>query len=342
MSCKAKSVIGVTMLLTMAAASVAGAQNSDAEREAHEVRVEEIEAQLRQEEERLAEAAARIAELSSQRLPAVVDIERWVRFGNRPMLGVTIGSEDGSDGDGPVEGVTIRGVSPGGAAAEAGLRSGDVITAINDESLSAATDEAAGRKLLDFLEGVEEGDTLDVEYLRGGKAATVEVKPRLMRDQLFAFGPGGGNVTMRALPVPAAPVAPVAPMFSFFLGDGGWGDMEMVSLTTDLGRYFGTDKGLLVVRAPSDDNFKLRDGDVIQRIDGREPTSVSHAMRILASYQGGETLELEIMRDRKREKLSVEVPDNRRSFLAPAPAVAPVPEAAPAHVEPAQAVRETT
>jgi S1-C subfamily serine protease len=72
-----------------------------------------------------------------------------------------------------VEGVTIRGVSPGGAAAEAGLRSGDVITAINDESVSAATDEAAGRKLLDFLEGVEEGDTLDVEYLRGGKAATV-------------------------------------------------------------------------------------------------------------------------------------------------------------------------
>jgi C-terminal processing protease CtpA/Prc len=323
----------------MLAASAAVAQNSDADREAYEVRVEEIEAQLRQEEERLAEAAARIAELSSQRLPAVVDIERRVRFGNRPMLGVTIGSEDGSDGDGPVEGVTIRGVSPGGAAAEAGLRSGDVITAINDESVSAATDEAAGRKLLDFLEGVEEGDTLDVEYLRGGKAATVEVKPRLMRDQVFAFGPGSGNVMMRALPAPAAPGAP---MFSFFLGDGGWGDMEMVSLTTDLGRYCGTDKGLLVVRAPSDDNLKLRDGDVIQRIDGRDPTSVSHAMRILASYQGGETLEMEIMRDRKREKLSIEVPDNRRGFLAPAPAIAPTPATAPAHVEPAQAVRETT
>jgi hypothetical protein len=48
-------------------------------------------------------------------------------------------------------------------------------------------------------------------------------------------------------------------------------------------------------------------------------------MRILASYQGGETLEIEIMRDRKREKLSVEMPDNRRSHLVPAPAVAPVP-----------------
>lgn len=346
MSGKAKPVISVlATLLTMLAAPAALAQNSDAGREAAErgiereaerrdVRVEEIEAQLREEEERLAEAAARIAELSRRRLPAVVDIERRVRFGDRPMLGVTIGAEDGSDGRGPVEGVTIRGVSPGGAAAEAGLRSGDVITAVNDESLSAATDEEANRKLLDFLEGVEEGDTLDVEYLRDGKAANVEVKPRSMGG-VFAFGPDSGNFVMRALP---APSAPGAPMFSFFLGDGSWGDMEMVSLTSDLGRYFGTDKGLLVVRAPSDDKLKLRDGDVIQRIDGREPTSVSHAMRILASYQGGETLELEIMRDRKREKLSIEVPDNRRSHFLPAPA----PAVVPAHPAPGEGIRETT
>jgi len=337
MSCKTKPVVSLlAALLTMFAASAAAAQNSDAEREADkrrvesEVRVEEIEAQLRQEEERLAEAAARIAELSRRRLPAVVDIERHMRFGDRPMLGVTIGAEDGSDGRGPVEGVTIRGVSPGGAAAEAGLRSGDLITAINDESLSAVTDEEANRKLLDFLEGVEEGDTLDLEYLRDGKAANVALKPRSMSGQVFAFGPGSGNFVMRAHP---APSAPAASMFSFFLGDGGWGDMEMVSLTSDLGRYFGTDQGLLVVRAPADDNLKLRDGDVIQRIDGREPTSVSHAMRILASYQGGETLELEIMRDRKLEKLSIEVPDNRRSHF-PAPVVAPVPIAPD--------VRETT
>jgi S1-C subfamily serine protease len=350
MSCKGKAVIGVLMII---AASAAAAQSSDAgsaargraveaEREAgqREVRVEEIEAQLREEEERLAEAAARIAELSRRRLPAVVDIERRMQVSDRPMLGVTIGAEGGSGGSGPVEGVTIRGVSPGGAAADAGLRSGDVITAVNDESLSAATDEEANRKLLDFLSGVEEGDMLDVEYLRDGNAANVEVKPRSMSGQVFAVGPGSGTFMMRALPAPSAPGASMfsAPTFSFFLGDGSWGDMEMVSLTKDLGRYFGTDQGLLVVRAPSDENLKLRDGDVIQRIDGREPTSVSHAMRILASYQGGETLELEIMRDRKREKLSVELPDNRRSHFLPAPA----PAAAPFHVEPQKGIRETT
>lgn len=319
-----KSKPGVALLL-MLAASAAAAQNSDAGRETREeMGAEEIEVQLRQEEERLAEAAARIAELSRRRLPAVVDVERRIHFGDRPMLGITIGSEDDGDVGGPVEGVTIRGVSPGGAAAEAGLRSGDVITAVNDENLSADTDAAANRKLLDFLEGVEQGDTLDVEYLRDGAAANVEVKPRSMGGHAFAFAPAARDFMMRALP---APGAPGAPMFSIFLGDGGWGDMEMVALTSDLGRYFGTDKGLLVVRAPSDENLKLRDGDVIQSIDGREPTSVSHAMRILGSYQGGEKLELEIMRDRKRERLSIEIPDNRQSFSVPGPApvVRPLP-----------------
>ena len=316
MSCRGK----VFPWLMMLATSVAWAQGSEDARTAEqEVRVEEIEAELRAEEERLAEAAARIAELSRRRLPAMVDVERRMRFGDRPMLGVTIGSEDADDG--PVEGVVIRGVSPGGAAAEAGLRSGDVLTAINDENLSADTEEQANDKLLDFLEGVEEGDTLDIEYLRDGKAATAEVKPRPMSAFAFAFSPGYGSMAMRALPAPAAPGAPIAPMFNIFLGDGGWGDMEMVSLTGDLGRYFGTDKGLLVVRAPSDENLKLKDGDVIQRIDGREPTSVSHAMRILGSYQGGEKLELQIMRDRKRETLSIEIPDNRRSFVPAAPDV---------------------
>jgi S1-C subfamily serine protease len=113
--------------------------------------------------------------------------------------------------------------------------------------------------------------------------------------------------------------------------------MELVSLTEGLGKYFGTDKGLLVVRAPENENFKLEDGDVIQRIDGREPTSVSHAMRILGSYQTGEKFDIEIMRDRKRQTISVEMPDNRQSGtgLAIAPRVVTAAPAAPATAAPA-------
>jgi S1-C subfamily serine protease len=274
-------------------------------------RAEAIEVQMREAEERLAEAAARVAELSSSRLPYIT---RRIQSSMHPVMGITIG---GDQREGPVEGATVSAVTPGSAAAEAGLRTGDVITAINGESFSADDGENATRKLLDFMSGVEEGDTLDVEYLRDGRTASVAVKPRTMHNHTFALR--SGNRAFAVPGMPAAPgmhAAPPAPgFFSFFAGRGSWGDMEMVSLTKDLGRYFGTDKGLLIVRAPDDESLKLRDGDVIQRIDGREPTSVTHAMRILGSYQSGETLEIEIMRDKKRQTVSVEMPDNRQSYV---------------------------
>jgi len=277
-----------------------------ATRTARAQRAEAIEVQMRQAEERLAEAAARVAELSSSRLPYIT---RRIHASPHPVMGITVG---GDEREGPVEGATVSAVTPGSAAAEAGIRTGDVITAINGESMSADDGEKAIRKLLDFMMGVEEGDTLDVEYLRSGKTASVAVRPQTIPDRSFALR--SGNRTFAVPAIPAAPGAPHAPgFFSFFAGGGSWGDMEMVSLTEDLGRYFGTDKGLLIVRAPEDENLKLRDGDVIRSIDGREPASVTHAMRILGSYQSGETLEIEIMRDKKRLTVSVEMPDNRQS-----------------------------
>jgi S1-C subfamily serine protease len=306
------------------------ARRIEAQIEDRERRAETVEIQMREAEERLAEAAARVAELSSSRLP---EIARRFQGNMHPVMGITIGT-DGMEG--PVEGVAINGVTPGSAAEDAGLRAGDVITSINGESLGADDDEKANRKLLDFMEGVEEDDTLDVEYLRNGRTAKVELKPRAAPNFAFAFRPGN-----RSYAVPAAPMAPGVfgvpggpGFFSFYAGSGSWGDMEMVSLTEDLGRYFGTDKGLLIVRAPEDESLKLRDGDVIQSIDGREPSSVSHAMRILGSYQSGETLKLEIMRDKRRQTVSVEVPDNRRSairefgYVVPSAGSAPAPSAA--------------
>jgi len=104
--------------------------------------------------------------------------------------------------------------------------------------------------------------------------------------------------------------------------------MEIVPLTKRLGSYFGTDEGLLIVRAPKNEDLELQDGDVIQSIDGRKPTSVNHALRILGSYQVGETLKIEIMRDKRRQTISIEVPDNRRSSVAPP--VVPQVQAVPA------------
>ena len=85
-------------------------------------------------------------------------------------------------------------------------------------------------------------------------------------------------------------------------------DMELVAMTPKLGKYFGTDKGVLVVRAPRASELKLEEGDVILDIDGRVPQNGAHALRILSSYQPGEKLSINVLRDRKQVKLAVTVP----------------------------------
>src|SRR2546425_7956477 len=72
-----------------------------------------------------------------------------------------------------------------------------------------------------------------------------------------------------------------------------WGDLELVGLNPDLGEYFGTKEGLLVVKAPADSSLPVKGGDVILSIGGRKPSSPSHAMRILRSYEAGETGSIE-------------------------------------------------
>ena len=144
----------------------------------------EVEVRMREAEQALAAAAAQVAELSVRRLPRIQTVERIVRADDRPVLGITVGAA--SNGD-PVEGVGIVAVSPGGAAAEVGLRSGDIITSVNDEPMSADSSDDAAQKLLDFMAGVEEGDVLKVEYLRDGKVSSVDLEPRPVEFGTFSF-----------------------------------------------------------------------------------------------------------------------------------------------------------
>jgi len=294
---------------------------------------DEIERKLEDAERRMAEAARQIAELTSERLPQLREIERRIQIvgSDRPRLGVNIGGDDTS---GPVEGVVVVGVTPGSAAQEAGIRAGDVITTINDESLSADDSEAASRLILDFMSGVEDGDILTVEYLRDGKVGSVEVEPRRVQEQVFAFRGFPKDFSMPDIHVAPKVVQELGNNFAFAWTSNVWSDMELVELNEGLGKYFGADSGVLVVSAPESKALQLEDGDVIRKIDGREPTSVRHVLRILSSYQAGESLQIEVLREKKQRTLEIEVPDDRTGmrFEAPMPvqpASAPRPARAP-------------
>jgi S1-C subfamily serine protease len=275
----------------------------------------EVDRRMYDAERRMAEAARQIAILTDERLVHLPGMLERIEIisSDRPRLGVTIGGDEG----GPVKGVDILGVTPGSAADDAGLRAGDMITSVNGESLGAPSIDEATERLLDFMQGVELGDTLDLKYVRDGKTGEVQVEPAAVEAQIFAFPGGGGNFTVPSVPnVHAIPGVPkVHSRMVFQWHSDGWGDMELVELNAGLGQYFGTDEGLLVVSAPASSSLQLEDGDVIQKIDGRAPTSVRHALRILGSYQAGESLKLEIMRNKKRRTLDVEIPDDLSSGL---------------------------
>lgn len=223
----------------------------------------------------------------------------------RAVLGINIASDP--NGTGPVEGVVVVGVTPGGPADRAGLRADDVIVSVNDESLTADSSTEANRRLLSLMDGVAPGDELSVAYLRAGDARSTLLEagaldPDTMPpgfsfiEPLERFGEQFEHHVLR-------------PFASRWRYPGIFAGMELVALTPELGRYFGTKEGLLVVRAPTDDTIPLDDGDVIQKIGGRTPRDPAHAMRIFRSYEQGEELVLNIVRDQRKREIEITMPD---------------------------------
>ncbi len=247
-----------------------------------------LEAELDAAREKLEAAAREVAELSSQLGGPV--LQRFSTFDGPPgraIIGVQLDSSN-------KDGARILSVSPGGPAAEAGIRTGDVIVSVNGTEVKG---EDASRQVTKILRGVKPDAKVTVRVLRDGKTQDFNVTAR-PGPAFLAFGP--------ALP---DDLPPLPSMNRFFMVQGPMSNMELATLTPQLGKYFGTDKGVLVVRAPPEGALKLEDGDVILAIDGREPTSGSHATRILGSYQPGEKVSLKIVRQHKTMDLQTTVPE---------------------------------
>jgi S1-C subfamily serine protease len=221
----------------------------------------------------------------------------------RALLGVGIGTEEGQGGARVLE------VSPGGAAAEAGIKRGDLITAIAGADLTH--DSNPGRALVEKMRQLEPDLKVQVSVLRDGKKMNFDVVPRLATFSARTMPP------MRAMPFPPGShidlvrARPLDGMRDFEDPGTRFRGAEFATLSERLGSYFGVKSGVLVVRAGNNAAFKLQDGDVITAIDGREPSSAQHAGRILRSYQPGEKLTIRVQRDRKAQNLEVTAPGGR-------------------------------
>jgi S1-C subfamily serine protease len=284
--------------------------------------------QLEEARERLDKAAREVAELSTKLGAHARHDIRLIEGGpRRAVLGIQIDDDPGK------QGVRVLNVSPGGPAAEAGVRDKDIIIALDGESLPSA---GADRALVDRMRKVKPDQKVKVRVLRDGKKQdyVVVARPMAFEDRVFnvhvpemgttgAFGGGHRG-----------------PFVTAFRGfwPGEFEGMELASITPKLGAYFGVTEGVLVVQAPKGDAFKLEDGDVLQSIDGRKPDDGAHAMRILRSYRSGEKLNLAVLRQRKPVTLAVTMPERPEGgdmmwesaspampMMPPMPASPPVP-----------------
>jgi len=219
----------------------------------------------------------------------------------RARLGVYLSSEETD------EGAKIERVMRRSGAEAAGLRAGDIITAINGRSVldplpEEETDDdrvaPAGRVSM-LLRDVEPGDTVTVEYLRDGERRTAQV---VTQDAFTIWTPEVDRILERAqgsiAALRARPLRVDGVTFAF--GTEGRFGISVTDLSDDLGEYFGTSEGVLVTRVDDDSPFDLRAGDVIQSVDGRKVRDAAHLRQILASYREDETVKLEVLRRRQR------------------------------------------
>ena len=278
---------------------------------------------------------------------ALREQEKVIRIigSDRPRIGIILETEADPESD-PI-GARIQAVTPGGPADQAGLKADDIIVKFMGKALvgpnpDADPDESVpAAKLLSLTKQLKDGEKVIVEYRRGKETKTATIVPRTLKEKNMRVVVNIPDLKeLKELRIPELDNLPENFDFSFDL-PGDVLDMELVELNPDLGDYFGTSQGLLVVSAPADSPLKLKGGDVILKIGDRKPSTPSQALRILRSYEPKETVAIEVLRKRQRVTLNSIIPERKSSKqfnwhskgpkapMPPSPPAPPTPPDAP-------------
>lgn len=326
------------------------------------------------------------------------------RIGRKPVIGVVLAPD-------PQGGVRIAGVTPDGAAAGAGIRTGDRLVRIGGKTIHGATPEARVDAARELLQAGDDKTPVKLVYARDGRENEVSLTPKLDNRIMVFAGDGqmmrpGGNVVVRRIGDrtevtadgldigdvphgawhgadgevhvfafdddapkgqgqierrivrieckqgdeacmkraeahgPHGPHAigdgPRVQMFRFDCKPGEscagpqrlaeafrWNGLNLAAVDAQLGRYFGTDKGVLVLSAgPA--LGTLQPGDVIQRVDGKAVDTPRAVMDALRDKPADSAIAVDYLRDRKPGTTQIKVPK-----AMPFPPMPPMPPAPP-------------
>ena len=288
----------------------------------------------------LRRAAQRVAELSrgADTLQAPIRIDRVVA--GRPRLGVLLAGDDD-------EGVRIAGVTPDSGAARAGLKAGDRLLRVGGAAITGDGADARVAHARALLADLRVDTPVRIAYQRDGGTHEASITPTPVSPR-FAFdgqGPGrafflGGEDGMpwiEGVPVPMDQITNViSPQVQRELRQLGrlgdckredchlpalaqafrWSNLNLATVDASLGRYFGTDAGVLVLSV-GEELEGLQPGDVIRKVDGAPVTSPRDVTQALRGKPEEAKVAIEYLRDRQVRTGTVTVP-KAATFRLPA------------------------
>ncbi len=193
------------------------------------------------------------------------------------------------------EGVLLLGVTPNGPAQNAGLQADDIILSINNNSMAKDQQKSPSNKLFYAMKKIKPGEQLNILINRDGTEKEIVFKAGKRGDHLQS----GINFLADDLEKRIKTNIHIEMDHEAFSG------LELYPLNNKLGRYFGSDHGMLILNLPEKSNLTLQQGDVLLKIGDRTPKSSSQTWRILESYDKGETINLTLMRDKQQMQLSI-------------------------------------
>ncbi|MGA0605426.1 Do family serine endopeptidase [Phenylobacterium sp. VNQ135] len=182
-------------------------------------------------------------------------------------------------GLGDQKGAIVADLTPGGPSARAGLQVGDVVTAINGQTVRSSSE------LTRQVARARPGDSLRLDVIREGRRQTVTVRSGTRPSERdLAANDNSGNP--RTPGSPDAPAAKAPPILGLSLGVLDGAARQRLSLPADV-------RGALVesVDQNSDAGTKgLRRGDVITRANDRAVTSAADLAAVVdAAKKAGRT-----------------------------------------------------
>jgi serine protease Do len=203
-------------------------------------------------------------------------------------------------------GVLVNDVIEDSPAANAGLKRGDLITAIDGKTLVTPT---ALRRL---VRSHDSGDKISIDLIRRGEKMSIGVELGEL-DSDFALGDDfdwrsdDGPDVERFMELDDLPGNPRMLLFSDSRPQLG---VTLHGLDGGLGEYFKSDKGMLVLSVQEDSpaaSAGIEAGDVIVAADGQDVGEMDDIYGVLDEHEAGDKIEISLIRKGKSKKLEVEL-----------------------------------